>query len=44
MQAGACNGPSSGQKASVSDLAIKVNPMFISQLGPEHFGNTVSLF
>jgi hypothetical protein len=38
---GACNGPSSRQKASVSDLPAKVNPMLISQLGPEHFGNAI---
>jgi len=42
--AGTCNSPSSMQKASVSDLPVKVNPMLISQLGPEHFGNAVSLF
>jgi hypothetical protein len=38
---GACNGPTSRQNASVSDLPVKVNPMLISQLGPEHFGNAI---
>jgi hypothetical protein len=38
---GACNGPSSMKKTSVSDLPVKVNTMLISQLGPEHFGNAI---
>jgi len=38
---GDCHQPDAKMKASDLQLPVKVEPVLISQLGPEHFGNTV---
>jgi len=37
----ACNGPAARPEASDSNLPVKIEPMLISQLGNEHFGNAI---
>jgi hypothetical protein len=37
----ACNNTSSKKKTSDSEVPVKVEPILINQLGPEHFGNAV---
>jgi hypothetical protein len=41
LLAGACKNPTTRQKASDTTLPVKIEPMLISQLGNEHFGNAI---